>query len=434
MTLISHPLRGAVLGEVHARPFIPISGPKHLLHCGFMTGPEEAIADRARLAAFCAGRAQPEPRPDAKYHHVILGDTALRWEQHSEFTTYTWELTPSGNALFQAKPDPHRDLMQQIGQPGPLLVAVDLHLVHDREGIRLDDIFDVSATAAAIVDGEGAFVAADFRATRDGLVRLLVVDRGLTEMRAGALVQRLLEIETYRTLALLGLPEAQKLSPFVRTIEDSLTRIARRMTDRRDLDADSGLLVELTELAARIEAEANVSGYRLAASRAYDGIVQQRLVAIEEQPVPGYPTIAAFLARRMAPAMRTCSILESRLDALSQRLARSTQLLRTRVEVEIEQQNRGLLEAMNERVRLQLLLQQTVESLSVAAISYYVVSLAAYVFKGLNQAGFPVDPGLMTAASVPFVVVVIAVLVRRIRRRHTDTVAADGSQGGHRRG
>jgi uncharacterized membrane-anchored protein len=317
------------------------------------------------------------------------------------------------------------DSVVRIEQPGPLLVAADLHLVPDGGDIKVEEIFETTSIAASLVDSGGAVVATDFRLNSDGFVRLLVLDRGLSAMQAGALVQRLLEIETYRTFALLGLPEAQSLVPSVRRIEDALTRIARSMARGRDLETDNRLLDELTKLAAAIEADANVSGYRLSASRAYDSIVQQRLVAIGEMNLAGFPTIAGFLSRRMAPAMRTCHILEDRLSNLSQRLARAAQLLRTRVDVEIEQQNRGLLEAMNERARLQLLLQQTVEGLSIAAISYYVVSLGAYVLKGLKEVGVPLDPGLATAVSVPVVLACIWILVRQIRRRHFGGAAAD---------
>ena len=161
------------------------------------------------------------------------------------------------------------------------------------------------------------------------------------------------------------------------------------------------------------------SGVRFGASRAYDEIVQQRLATIREVALPGYPTLAAFLARRMAPAMRTCQMLEARQGDLSRKLARAANLLRTRVDVAIEQQNRDLLRSMNARTGLQLRLQQTVEGLSIAAISYYVVALLAHVTDGVRAAGYlPLQPEITTAATVPIVVVTIAVLVRRIRRRH----------------
>jgi uncharacterized membrane-anchored protein len=124
----------------------------------------------------------------------------------------------------------------------------------------------------------------------------------------------------------------------------------------------------------------------------------------------------------MAPAMRTCLTIEERQANLSRKLARAANLLRTRVDVELERQNRDLLTSMNERTRLQLRLQSTVEGLSVAAISYYVVGLFGYVVKGAHDAGVVhVDPGFAIAAFVPVAVVLIWSLVRHIRRKHVAT-------------
>ena len=133
------------------------------------------------------------------------------------------------------------------------------------------------------------------------------------------------------------------------------------------------------------------------------------------------PTLSAFLARRLQPAMRTCHMLQERQADLSVKLARAANLLRTRVDVEIERQNRDLLYSMNERTRLQLRLQQTVEGLSVAAISYYVVALLSYVFKAAHDAGLMrLEAGTATALSVPVVLVAIALMVRRVRRENID--------------
>ncbi len=123
---------------------------------------------------------------------------------------------------------------------------------------------------------------------------------------------------------------------------------------------------------------------------------------------------------RTAPAMRTCRSVEDRLSNLSEKLARAATLLRTKVNVAVEKQNRDLLHSMNTRAKLQLRLQQTVEGLSVAAVSYYVVGLIAYLAKGFGAERFGVKDSVLTAAAVPIVVLIIWLLVRRIRRSHSD--------------
>ncbi|MFN3670894.1 MAG: DUF3422 family protein [Bosea sp. (in: a-proteobacteria)] len=416
--LVPHPERGAILGEVHARPFAPLETPRRLLHFAFLTDSRQAAADREALARFCTERGVPPPLEGAKHHRARFGETSLRWEQHSEFTTYSWEL-PGASTPFLPPTGTLPHGMRALAQPGPHLVSADLHLLPDAPGLDLGALFDPASLAAALVDNAGAVAATDFRAGADGFVRILVLDRGLTPARAGALAQRLLEIETYRTLALLGLPESQRISPSVRDTEETLVRIASTMTTKAGLAADHALLDEMTALAAKLESEAASSNYRFGASRAYDNIVQQRLVAIGESQHDGWPTISAFLARRMAPAMRTCQMLQERQADLSTKLARAANLLRTRVDVALEQQNRDLLAAMNDRTRLQLRLQQTVEGLSVAAIAYYVVSLFGYLAKGAKDAGLMrIDAGLATALFVPVALFGVWAAVRRIRRGH----------------
>jgi uncharacterized membrane-anchored protein len=266
-------------------------------------------------------------------------------------------------------------------------------------------------------DGTAVY-ATDFLTDDDGVVRILVLDRGLGAERAGALVQRLLELETYRTFALLGLPKAQELAPSINRIERRLSEVTEELRKTSALADNRRLLDELTALAAELEAGAAGSLYRFGASRAYDEIVHTRLRIIGERKVGGLPTWSSFLARRMAPAIRTCLTTEERQANLSRKLARTANLLRTRVDVELEQQNQELLKSMNARTRLQLRLQATVEGLSAAAISYYVVGLFGYVVKGAHDSGLPVDPTFATALFVPVAVVTIWWLVRRIRSRH----------------
>ncbi len=417
--LTPHPWRAAVLGEVHARPFTAIETPRRILHFAFDTAGEAARADRAALAAFCEQRGLDPLRDGAKHHRLKLGGAVLRWEQHSEFTTYTWELPSDSEAPFHPAATALAAPMTALPQPGPVIVALDLHLLPDAEMQgATGQLFDRASLAVAENAEGDALFATDFQADAAGFVRILVLDRGLGLERAGALVQRIVELETYRTLALLGLPEAQRLSPSIGRIEKRLVEVTEEMRRSEKLVDNHRLLDELTALAAELEAGATASLFRFGASRAYNEIVQLRLQTIGERKVEGFPTWSSFLARRMAPAMRTCITTEERQSTLSQKLARAANLLRTRVDVELEQQNRDLLRSMNDRTRLQLRLQTTVEGLSVAAISYYVVGLFGYLVKGAHDEGMPVNISLATALFVPIAVLAIWFVVRRIRRKH----------------
>jgi uncharacterized membrane-anchored protein len=418
--LTAHPLRAAVLGEVHARPFTAIETPRRVLHFAFETTGERGEADRLALIAACAARGLPALPTAAKHHRIEFGTTALRWEQHSEFTTYTWELAGAGEPPFHPPAASLATAMQLLPQPGPVLVAIDLHLIADADRkIAPERLFDRASLAAAENSDSTALYATDFRSDPAGFIRILIADRGLGAERAGALTQRVLEIETYRTLALLGLPEAQRLAPSVRRIETRLAEVTAATEATEGLEANQRLLDELSTLAAELEAGAAASQFRFGASRAYDQILHLRLDTIGERKVGGLPTWTSFLARRMAPAIRTIATLEERQTKLADKLARAANLLRTRVDVELQQQNRDVLRSMNERTRLQLMLQATVEGLSVAAISYYVVGLFGYIVKGVHDSGLVrVDPSLATGAFVPIAVLLVWWIVRRIRKRH----------------
>ena len=419
--LTPHPLRTVVLGEVHARPLNAVAVPARILHFGFETDPASSQADREHVVELCRSRGLPPPLPHDKHYRVALGSTTLRWEQHSEFTTYTWEVPVDPTAgAFHPSAASLASAMRLVPQPGPLLVAVDLHVLPQPDNkTSFITLFDQSSLAIAESADETAIYATDFKVNPEGFVRILLLDCGMSSDRAGSTVQHLLDIETYRTLALLGLPEAQRLASSISLAEKRLAEVTERMRRASSLSDNHQMLDELTALAADVEAGAAASQFRFGASRAYDEIVSQRLQIIGERKTPGYPTWTSFLRRRMAPAMRTCATTEARQSNLSLRLTRAANLLRTRVDVELEQQNQELLKSMNARTRLQLRLQTTVEGLSVAAITYYLTGLFTYVVKAAYESGLlKLEPTYATAIFVPLAALTIWLTVRNIRRRH----------------
>ena len=417
---VPHPSRAEILGEIHARPFRPARAPRVFLNYAFATDRGQIDADRAFLERFCLARGEPGPGPHSRHHVVAFAGGTLKWERHAEFVTYDWD-GPATDAriAFAALPSSHPFGVEFVA-PGPLLVATRLDLLTAEGDVsERAALFDPASLCISEAYGGAGVALTDFRQDGDGRTRILLLDRGLNDQQAGALVQRLIEIETYRCLAMLGLPVAQKLAPEIRNIERDLAAITGEIRNTRGLAANRELLDRLSGLTADLEAHAAAVSYRFGATRAYDQIVKDRLATLHEHHVPGYGTWSNFLARRSEPAMRTVSGLEGRMTDLSTKLARTANLLRTRVDVDLEQQNRDLLESMNKRSRQQLLLQQTVEGLSVAAVSYYVVGLFGYLFKGMKEAHvLPVDPGLATGAVVPLVLLGVFMLVRHIKNAH----------------
>ncbi|MEP9385906.1 DUF3422 family protein [Mesorhizobium sp. KR9-304] len=406
----AHGGRSDAIGEVHSRPHPLVQQPRTLIQLAFMTEGGSAV-DHAVLSELSRRLGIAAPDKQARHHAMSWGQGTLRWERHTEFSTYLWEGPLSDNGRGKDSP-----FGNGFSPPGTVISGIRLEIREwTPENEKLIGAFDPTSLCYSVVETGKAAIVTDFRQDGDGLTRILILDRGLTAQRTGALCQRLMDIETYRTLALLGLPLAQSLSGRVRRIEDRLATLTTEMKAADSRNSQT-LLAELTELAAELEADAAASLYRFGASRAYDGIVLERLDALDEEVVPGHDTWGGFLQRRLAPAMRTCRSVEERQANLSRKLTRATQLLRTWVDVEVEKQNRGLLASMNNRAKLQLRLQQTVEGLSVAAVSYYVVGLIGYLAKGTSVFGKAIAPELVTAGSVPFAIVTVWWLVRKARR------------------
>ncbi len=397
-----------------------MSGARSVLLYAFLTNADEAASDEAWLTEFCISRGGHGPAAGTRHHTIPFGGGTLSWEQHAEFTTYSWDGPAVQGGIFEQLPRSH-PFGAAFRAPGDLLVAVRVEVRDESESEDWRRHFDGGSLTVSNVEDSAARVATDFHQDGDGLTRFLVFNRSLGDVQMGAVVQRLLEVETYRTLAMLGLFEATRLQPDIRRFEIELAELTGQMRDSSALGANQGLLDKFMALAAALEAGATASTFRFGASRAYAEIVTARFQTLREQAAPGELSLASFLVRRLAPAMRTCQATEDRQAMLSRKLARATTLLRTRVDVELEEQNRSLLQSMNRRARLQLRLQQTVEGLSVAAVSYYVVGLISYLAKAAKGAGLNVpDANIMTGLAVPVVVLGIWWTVRKIRHRHDE--------------
>lgn len=414
--LPDHSQRSVAIGEVHARPHPLLGSPRLLIQLSFMTDGGSSV-DTAVLSELA--RRQGVAAPDRQARHFVMkwGKGSLRWERHSEFSTYLWE-GPLQDGRFGSDEMPFG---KGFSPPGTVISGIRLELREwTPEAESLVAELDPESLCNSLVEDGKAAIATDFRQDGEGLTRMVILDRGLTEARRGALAQRMIEIETYRTLAMLGLPLAQSLSGQLRQMEDRLAVLTGEMrgSDRRN---SQELLADLTELAADLEAQAASSLFRFGASRAYYDIVTERLEALKEVAVAGAETWGGFLERRVAPAMRTCRSVEERQANLSRKLARATQLLRTWVDVEVEKQNRDLLASMNKRARQQLRLQQTVEGLSVAAVSYYVVGLVAYLVRSYPMLPPWLPPEALIGLSVPFVVLGMWLFVRRIRGHYRES-------------
>lgn len=419
-----HAERLALAAEVHARPPEPVETPSRVSYVAVLVPPERREAEHAHLAALCRSFGVEPPAAERNHFSATLGALRLKWERHGEFSGYTVVTAGLSPRPFS---EPVAALLPEgwlAGIPGRTVFAAHAKLAPAPE--RTPDVAELAGhfdghivVGAAIGDGAG-YAFTDFHIHADGFARFLVLDRGFTPRQAGRMLQRLFEIEAYRMMALLALPQARAVLPRMGEIERALAALARAIARDEAGEgpaSDEALLHELTRLAAEVESALASNQFRFGACRAYHALVTTRIAELREQRIPGLQTIEEFMARRLSPAVATVATVEQRLRELSERVAQASSLLATRVSIARERQNQALLAATARRAQLQLRLQQTVEGLSVAAIVYYVAGLLGYVAKGLKAAGVRLDPELAVGAAIPLLLFAAMAVVRRIHRR-----------------
>ncbi len=417
-----HPLRYATVNELHARPFPALEVPS-TAHYVAIKEPVQAHnrdrdADQAHLLAILDRHGSPHPQPGATHFQGPIGRAELKWESHTEFVTYsafTKGLSARAFDPADAEVLPEDWLLQAPGKRMvSLLIRVEAMPDSDERLLaRIEDWFVPESLAIAkVVDG-AAVVAGDFRIDPAGHMRFAVfVQPGTGPRRVGRIVQRLCEIETYRAMAMLGLMRCRTLVARLNALDPKLAALVSGL-DRVE-PASEAALHELLSISAELESLAVQFSFRFGATAAYEAIVTQRIEALREQRIGGRQSFGEFMARRFDPAMRTVRSTEGRLKAMAERAERAAELLRTRVDVERSAQNQRLLESMDRRADLALRLQHTVEGLSVVAISYYAVSLAAYLAAPLAHAAGIAKEGLLALLVLP-VIGLVWLMIRRIR-------------------
>lgn len=417
-----HPLRRALTEEMHVRRFPPLTAPLRMSQLLMLTGEEKIDGIRAHAAALFASHGASLP-DTARYFMWRAGDLHLIFEQHTEFSTYSFVQSGPFTEPF-ADPTIHQiDASWLDTLPGRVLRATQVSML-DRESpepseTELRNWFSFDELVCCDVFGGDARAWSDFRLGADGLGRLLIRDRRLASgADTGRLVQRLQELGNYRNMALLGLPVAQALTPALSQLERRLAELSRQIAER-DGSEDS-LLHELSSLSAELARLMAETRYRMSATRAYAQLVEDRSRALGIVRVPGFQTLIDFTERRLTPAVRTCESFSQRAEDLSERANWASSLLRARIETTLERQSTELLQSMNRRAKMQLRLQQTVEGLSVLAISYYAIGILGYMTKSVSHLWPHLDPVLPLGVAAPLVVAAVWYGIRRMRKKLGD--------------
>ncbi|WP_166266806.1 DUF3422 family protein [Marinobacter caseinilyticus] len=418
-TLSVHPLREDLYNELHSRPFQVLPCPARVTHMALLTSNGQGRIQFKHFQDLHTRLGLTPPSEEVSCCEVNFGDLRVRRELHMEFVSYTFvNLAPDTTAPFEQtgiSPLPEGWLEHLTGS---VVAAFHLELQSVTEGADLDlrivrPWFEGHRLVGSSPQEGQARVWGSFRLHSDGFGRFMVLNRALSDSQLGRLTQRIMEIETYRLMSLLALPLAKEISPSLSDMDQQLVTITEALAGNKTID-EPAILAKLSKLAARIEAFRAHSTFRFSATRAYHQLVITRLEELKEDELSGHLTIGEFMTRRLTPAVKTCESVSERLEDLSRRVDRASDMMRTRVELAVQNQNQELLSAMNRRSKIQLMMQHTVEGLSVVAISYYLVGLLKFALEAAYDAGFQFEKSLVLGIATPSILLLVFLSVRQI--------------------
>ena len=433
-SLQMHPMREALYSELHSRPFQVIPSPARVTHLAVMCTPEQSAEQFAHLQTLYEHFGVPAPEVDDPCYHYDFGKLRVRREKHLEFCTYTFtntDITQGGNP-FQENgltllPDGWLE-----GIPGIVISAFHIAIEDARDSHELNlpvvkEYFEGMRLVGSSPQEGDAHVWTSFQLHSDGFGRFLIYNKQMSNSQLGRLTQRIMEIETYRLMTLLALPAARSINPRLSEMDHKLSEITDALAHCDDTD-EQELLQKLTGMASWVEDCRSQCTFRFSATYAYHELVIKRLEELREDEVTGHLTITEFMTRRLTPAVRTCEAISNRLEDLSRRIDRVGDMMRTRVELAIQAQNQEVLASMDQRSKIQLMMQHTVEGLSVAAISYYTIGLLKYLLDALYNSGVELNKDLVMGISVPVVVGLVAFSTRKIHKHFLKMATADAAK------
>lgn len=412
-------LRRTLNDEVHTHQYEKLMPPEHVSCIALLVGDDERADERRHLEALCRIYGLAPPDAESKNLHMDLGTFRLKVERHQEFTRYTFVKQGQFDMPFTDCATNHVPAEWFSKIPGKTIVAAHIDIMQGEPSeapptlAEIAGYFETETLSGSRAGSSASLVFTDFRIREDGFSRFLIIANSKLSTQNGRLLLRILDVETYRMLALMALPEARSLISKIPAMDAQLTEISDAISQGSE-KKDEALLEDISKFAARLESLISSTYYRFAATRAYFGVVANRLNELREAPLEGIPTFGGFLNRRLEPARNTCESAGKWLDLLSSRISHASQLLRTRIDVKREAQNQDLLAALNRRFHLQLRLQQTIGRLTIAVFTYYSVNLIGYVVDAVDaRYHLNVNTFEVEAASIPFVALVAYFLVGR---------------------
>ncbi|MFA6220148.1 MAG: DUF3422 domain-containing protein [Erythrobacter sp.] len=425
--LNEHPLRRQVVGEMHLRHWPAIHAPMLILQLVNLVTAGDRTREASLLETLPEGWRHTRgdnPRHDEGKTNAGHGWV---WEHHNEasvFTLFVPRSTPAATLLTESDGELASALKWIARLPGQVMRATRISIVNsDAEAEEILDSFafrkaELVSCHVGKPPANAPRIWSDFRIAAGQFGQLLIAANDAAPTDLSRLVQRLQELGNYRNLALLGLPVARAGWERLDRIEQELVTFASKVA--HPACDDEAMLDRISELSLDLMSGATGNSFRMAATSAYAKLVDERLEELAPRPIVGFQSLIDFTRRRLQPAVRTCAANHQRETELFQKADAFASLLRTRIETRIQAQNASLLQSMNRSIDLQLRMQHLVEGLSVVALSYYCVGLLGYMLGGAEAAGMRIPHAEVLALGTPFIILVVAVGLRRMKQSLLD--------------
>ncbi len=425
-----HPLRHELLEEIHARSFNDFAGRGRFIRFVYLTPDgDKKLIDY--VSAFLKAKGHPAIKKDMKFLRIELDGYALRVERHTEFLTISIlekglpKKTGLASGAFDPSALPHLPFDWISQMPSDVFHAIWLEVGGKSEfKLSQKDAQNILASRSApgnLISHGAAQLHLSFDRDDNGFTRGVLFNSKIVAARMGRILQRIIELETYRMLAMMGLSTTKTFSPVLNNMDNALNTLTQDISAAIESPEHDmrGLLTKLSVISATLEKTSAETSFRMSATKAYRDLFLARLHGLQLSYLEGHQGLVGFTDRRMMPAMQTCEAFSARLKRTTDRASRAGQLIQTETESTIQEQNRDLLVSMDNRAKTQLKLQQAVEGFSIAALTYYGVGLAGYLAAGLPLSYLGLTTTMVKALAVPIIGITALVLVRRASRKVT---------------
>ncbi len=427
-----------LIKKLHERPQIPLAdwlrAPAHVHYKAFRMAdpPAQRKASREEFQSFLTALAVPADQTVLREtfgYGVREADNGDRliviWQAHTEYYNYQiWHLAGSvkptisfGPLSFPSYKFPVSALGTEVCHLDILLTAESLPL---RERIR--SLFPGPVLyGSTIFDGQTSLVTS-FTPDEQGRERYWV-SLGSPEAytsRLKDIVDAIVRIETYYHLLLMQKPlfsaaidqvyKFEQVHLKQREIISGHIAHADSQTLQRWLNSLTQDLLKTNRIAGRLH-------FELSASVPYDKIVHATLASLTERPLESYRPVSDYVLGGITGVADGYQQLLKRIETLRSGFEGIISIIRTRVDLILESQNLTLLQSVDKTTKSQVILQHTVEGLSVIVIAYYLAGLAGYVFKGLSEMGWLKNANIASAVFVP-VAIGLAFVITTVSKKY----------------